>query len=136
VVHHPDQQYGVNHCYGDGAGEEQQSLEGGALESDFAAQHQHHSCKGECHADDERGLDALAVGEPHTEGDEEGDGGYDHRGQRAADEAHAVGLTEVVDEGLAESEEKEPFDVLSADALQAMGKGEGWQHDCRGDGQA
>ena len=41
----------------------------------------------------------------------------------------------MVDERFAEREQKEPLDVLSADALQAAGECEGWQHDCRGNGQ-
>ena len=135
MVHHFHEQQGVDHGYRYGAAEEEQSL---GVAAELVAAYEHDADTGEREDDayDELRAYALAVGEPHAEGDEEGYGGYDHGGEAAADELHTAGLAQVVDEGLAESQQEEPFDVLAAYRLQAPCEQQRGQHHGGGYGEA
>ena len=60
----------------------------------------------------------LTVGGGHAKGDEEGDGGHYDGGHAAADELHAAGFADAVDEGFAKGQEEEPFEVAPLDGFQ------------------
>ena len=102
-----------------------------ACESFAAHQHDEDTRQRQHHTDNQRKAYALAVGNPHPEGDKERYGGNNHRGQRTANELHSRRLAEVVDEWLAEGKQQKPFYVLLPYPLQSACKRQCRQHDER-----
>ena len=139
MPHNLDKQQRVDDGDDDGSGKEKEPF-GVALQRFATGDKYEDATEREHHADDELGGDALPVGYPHAERNEEGYGGDDHRGEAAADELHAGGFAEMVDEGLAEGQQQEPLEVATqecgqplagtfADGLKLAGESHGGQHD-------